>query len=170
MCTLRCRYVLGMVASLGAVASTVLTELLCDAHVWFFRWYPGHALWHVLMAYGILHLLMVAAVLEASDEGRHEVQVFPRSNPIYPCCGKKKCCARVWFLLMPGFEVVDGMRMHAGRAAVAPLEEETIPVMPSPSAKRSLPPFEQITHTAEDQILVTPPSPMRSPPPVELWL
>jgi hypothetical protein len=66
----RRRFVVGCsIAFVGAIA-WILTENLCDRPDTvgrFFRWFPGHFVWHSTMAFGMNQALLFAAVLRASN-------------------------------------------------------------------------------------------------------
>ena len=48
----------------------IVTENLCDRTDtigYFFRWFPGHFLWHTTVAYGMTNALLLAGVLRADN-------------------------------------------------------------------------------------------------------
>jgi len=79
----RSRFVLGcLLCTTGSLAWTV-TENLCDrddalGHA--FRWFPGHAVWHVTMAYGLTMALLFACALRAPA---HRTMVYIRTDSLY---------------------------------------------------------------------------------------
>jgi len=68
--TARCRFLFGFAIALFAVCVWIPTENLCDrtdAVGTFFKWLPGHTVWHVCMAYGLTQALLFAGALRADD-------------------------------------------------------------------------------------------------------
>ena len=55
----------GAAVALVGAGCWILTEALCDSSD-FFKWLPGHALWHVLMSTGLLNCLLFGVVLRCA--------------------------------------------------------------------------------------------------------
>lgn len=66
----RRRFFWGLALLLLAVSAWLATEGLCDTTP-FFRVFPGHALFHVLMAYGLMQCLVYPSILRASFYSAH---------------------------------------------------------------------------------------------------
>ena len=66
----RRRFFWGLATLLIAVSSWLATEGLCDT-LEFFRLFPGHAIFHVLMAYGLMQCLVYPSILRASFYSAH---------------------------------------------------------------------------------------------------
>ena len=49
------RFVMGLVAAIGGIGADLLTESFCEESD-FAKWFPGHALWHLLFACELLRL------------------------------------------------------------------------------------------------------------------
>ena len=101
-----------LIAAVGALA-WALTENLCDrpdtvGRV--FRWFPGHALWHATVAYGLTMALLFACGLRADS---FRTRVYIRTDNWY-------------FTLLPR------LNFDAARGIVTPLEEQT----PEPTRAR----------------------------------
>ena len=101
-----------LIAAVGALA-WALTENLCDrpdtvGRV--FRWFPGHALWHATVAYGLTMALLFACGLRADS---FRTRVYIRTDNWY-------------FTLLPR------LSLDAARGIVTPLEEQT----PEPTRAR----------------------------------
>jgi hypothetical protein len=103
----RNRFVLGVcIAAVGAVAWTV-TENMCDrtdAVGMAFRWFPGHAIWHVTLAWGLTMALLFACVLRADS---FRTKVYIRVD--------QSC----YFLILPK------LNFDAARGIVQPVEPQT---------------------------------------------
>ena len=56
----------GLTVALFGVTSWLLTELTCDA-LKFMRYFPGHFVWHIAMAYGSMMMLMLGAIMRADN-------------------------------------------------------------------------------------------------------
>ena len=66
----RRRFYLGLTFVLIGAGAWVLSESLCDRHgAW--RVFPGHALFHVLLAYGFVQCLVYPSLLRADAFGAH---------------------------------------------------------------------------------------------------
>ena len=44
----------------------ISTEIFCDKYV-FFRWFPGHVIWHICMSFGLMHCLVYVILLRANN-------------------------------------------------------------------------------------------------------
>jgi len=107
------------VGLLGA-ACWVLTEAMCEKSD-FFKWFPGHTLWHVLMSAGLLNTLLYGVVLRANN---HSATVsFTTSAPAR--------LASVYFFLLPAIALVPAEARTADR------EQTFCPAALCPSAQRA---------------------------------
>ena len=88
----RRRFILGVCLMIVGVICWVGTEQACDS-VAFFRWFPGHAVWHVTMAFGMLNALIFAALLRANNFG---------STPVFRVDGPSRL-ANCYFSALPAF-------------------------------------------------------------------
>jgi hypothetical protein len=66
----RRRFFCGLTIVLIGVSAWLLSEGLCDRHEWL-RGFPGHAIFHVTMSYGLLQCLIYPSILRASTYGAH---------------------------------------------------------------------------------------------------
>jgi len=96
------RLVLGVIAAGLGVLSNFATENFCEASD-LFTYFPGHALWHVLCAWGLLNCLLVAALLRLDDSPYPVLSRLDQNE--YPTPWQKRLA--VWyFWVLPGFEFV----------------------------------------------------------------
>jgi hypothetical protein len=74
------------------------TELTCDSAV-FFRWLPGHLIWHISMGYGLLNCLFYAATLRSDNQ---------RAEPRMLYCGDSAWYIRAYFSVFPAMTYEHG--------------------------------------------------------------
>mmetsp|Transcript_58113 Transcript_58113/g.129552 ORF Transcript_58113/g.129552 Transcript_58113/m.129552 type:complete len:419 (-) Transcript_58113:261-1517(-) len=104
-----------------------LTESYCDESA-FFRWFPGHVLWHVCMSVGLTHALIFAIMLRANNfrasvvrighEGEasacNDIEMNQRSlGPI----------ARWYFWFLPGFVFMPDLQPQLSSEGAAPVKK-----------------------------------------------
>jgi len=115
------------IAAVGA-AAWVVTENICDqddAIGHFFRWFPGHLIWHSTCAYGMCNAMLFAAVLRADN---FRTKVYIRTDTLY-----FKLLPRVYYdaaggivsPLEPSSELKAARMARGGGARVAPTPEFT---------------------------------------------
>ena len=114
----RCRFMFGFLfASLGVV-SWVVTENLCGQDTFigrFFRWFPGHFLWHICMAYGMMQGMIFAGALRA-DNFNCTVEVYEGRG----CTRSSGRCfgdpCTLYYYLFPSLRLIpkhsDGFGIH----------------------------------------------------------
>jgi hypothetical protein len=61
-------FLIGITCAILGVLCQVINEMLCGTHE-FWKRFPGHALWHLLMSYGLMCVLVIAVVLRADNHG-----------------------------------------------------------------------------------------------------
>ena len=64
----RRRFFVGSGVAAVGVTCWVISESLCDT-VTFFRWFPGHVIWHISMSWGLMHTLIWGSMLRANNFG-----------------------------------------------------------------------------------------------------
>jgi len=69
----------GSIISIIATLIWVLTEQACDTVV-FFRWFPGHVFWHLLMPYGIQQIMQFVVFMRARVYNCHSEFVYPPAD------------------------------------------------------------------------------------------
>ena len=75
----RMRFFAGVGAALVGVLCWLVGETACDDVV-FFRWFPGHVVWHLCMSWGLMQALVYGTMLRANNHGatprfvEHEVR------------------------------------------------------------------------------------------------
>ena len=66
----RARFQVGVSAALVGALCWLFGELLCDEFA-FFRWFPGHVVWHVSMSWGLMQTLIYGTMLRANNHNAH---------------------------------------------------------------------------------------------------
>jgi hypothetical protein len=93
---LKCYVVYGVLTSMVGVGCEAFQELLCDKTV-VARFFPGHALWHLLCPFGLNAMLIYLCALWA--EVRHQRMVFVEYDR------SKSCLYACWYTCLPIFEM-----------------------------------------------------------------
>ena len=83
----------------AGICSWIATETLCD-HFIFVRYFPGHTVWHLTMAYGLTLCLLLGGILRADNY--HKYPRLWRPNH------KKRCfLIRLYFGMLPPFAMLE---------------------------------------------------------------
>ena len=142
----RGRFFVGVGVALTGVTCWLACEQLCDSAT-FFRWFPGHVVWHVTMSWGLMHTLIWGAVLRANNF-RALVRFYeppPISAPSLSGEFGQWLGAR-YFLLMPAFDFTPDVQcrpsLNQQHGQQLPLSR-TRQILPSPDVSAEAP---AVTH------------------------
>jgi len=117
----RIRFLFGVVIIIIGASSWIITEQFCDK-IDFFKLFPGHLLWHIISAWGMLNCLFYAALLRADDFSMR-VSINTGSITVSEQCSCRSIlyllyvscnfeslktawirCSNVYFMILPAFQ------------------------------------------------------------------
>lgn len=114
----RGRFIFGVIIIMFSSSLWVVTEKLCDT-VDFFKLFPGHMLWHVIVAWGMSNCLLYASLLRADDFHMRASLNIGSINfkklcslrsiiySLYSFCSCKSICvgcSNLYFFIFPSFK------------------------------------------------------------------
>ena len=115
----RKRMCIGLTAAVFGIACQLFTEGACDSSR-FAQLFPGHALWHMCFAWGVLNMLIFAALLRL-DNHNSGLLVYPQADVM---CGNTSAFTTWYFYLFPGFEFVHKDCLDEVRAHLHQVDQE----------------------------------------------
>ena len=117
----RTRFIVGFSIALVGATAWILTENMCDRPDYvgkFFRWLPGHFMWHVFMSFGMVQSLLFAGALRA-DNFNSTVTIDTDGQGVLTC-GLLPSLTSWYFFLMPRLILTPMSDGAYGAARVAP--------------------------------------------------